>query len=252
MVIDNENPEKGDYEPPSALASPNFTPTNQRSRDNSPKNLKYNNSANLSKVNMNNTLNQQSTTKMINNNIKFNLDMLSEKVEKNMNKISLQVAFTDLKMCHRFVRFFVPKNKNLSYKELNNMISDFLKYDKSIVIYRLQDDNEINLKVNNNNNFSSSMDVIFREMKNNFKLLDLNSSTKTSYSLTIVYDYNKNAKMSLLKKNIEDLKIKNNLLSNVKNKNICKINHILLYFFRRGDQFIRRRHTKFSNRKYNV
>jgi len=265
IIIDDEHPEKIDYEDPTPLSSPNFTPNNMRSVENSPntklntsvsminKNINTNNISKQSVANntskqsvannsskqsvannsskqsvANNSSRQIGTNKQIlpirpatNTNLKFNLEYLTEKIEKAANKKNLQVVYTDLKKCHRFVRFFVNKNKNLNYKDLNNMMADYFKYDKSVVLFRLQPDDEINLIEEGDQ--MTRMDMIFREIKSDFKILDLNSSGKSSFSLTIIYEPEKNEKMCSLKKNIEDLKLKNNVTNMIKNKSICKI-----------------------------
>jgi hypothetical protein len=223
IIIDEEHPERIDYEDPTPLSSPNFTPNNMRSIENSPK-TKLNVSMS---INNNNNISKQTGTVRLpitnrpptNTNLKFNLEYLTEKIDKATNKKNLQVVYTDLKKCHRFVRFFVNKNKNINYKDLNNMMADYFKYDKSVVLFRLQADDEINLIEEGEQ--MTRMNMIFREIKSDFKVLDLNSSGKLSYSLTIIYDLEKNNKMSSLRKNIEDLKLKNNVMNTLKNRSIC-------------------------------
>jgi hypothetical protein len=212
IIVDDEYPERLDYDMPSPLASPSFTPTQHRSKENSPKNIKNPTNTNIKK---------NTSYRNITSNIKFNLGILNEKIEKLNSKISLQVAYTDLKICHRFIRFFISKSKSINYKDLNTKISEYFSDDKSVLLFRLQDDNDIH--IDPENNLIPSMNMIFKEMRGNFKLLDLNSSNKSSYSLTIIYDYNKNESMSLLKNSIEDLKAKNNVLNNYRTKSICKL-----------------------------
>lgn len=217
IIIDEETPERDDFYDPSPLTSPNFTPNNARSIENSPRNNKQNVSMSINNNSRHNI--KIPNRSAINNNLKFNLDLLSEKIEKMNNKKTLQVVYTDLNKCHRFVRFFVYKSKNVTYKDLNKMLADFFKFDKSVVLYRLQNDDDINL--NEDGDQMTRMNVIFREIKSDFKMLDLNSSTRMSYTLTIVYDHEKNIKMSQLKNSIEELRLRNNILNNVKNKSIC-------------------------------
>lgn len=218
IVIDEENPEKKDFENPSPLSSPNFTPRVGRSVENSPRPNKQNVSI------IGNTISKQPIKMPIpslnnNFNVKFNLDLLSEKIEKLSMKNSLHVVYTDLNRCHRFVRFFVKKKKLVSQNELNSMIADYFKDDKSVILHRLQADDEINL--NEDGNHNSRMDTIFREIKSDFKTLNFNSGVKKSFSLTIIYDNETNDNMSLIKKNIEELRLKNNVLNNHKNRSMC-------------------------------
>ena len=222
IVIDENNPERKDFENPSPLSSPNFTPRIGRSVENSPRLNKQNVSIignNISKQQI-----KMPIPSLNNNfNVKFNLELLSEKLEKLSVKNSLQVVYTDLNRCHRFIRFFLKKNKNLSHNDLNSMIADYFKHDKSVILHRLQADDEINL--NEDGNHNSRMDTIFREIKSDFKTLNFNTGNKKSFSLTIIYDNETNENMSLIKKNIEELRLKNNTLNNHKNRSICKISH---------------------------
>jgi hypothetical protein len=152
LVTDNITPERIDFEIPSPLDLDNF------SAENSPKNKNLS-SNNITKVNLTNTYVQPEKTQSskINNNIKFNLDLLNEKLLKLNNRISLQVAYTDLKMVHRFVRFSITSNKENIFKELNSAINDFYQDEPSVVLFRLQDDSEINFK-----NMNPSVDAFFK------------------------------------------------------------------------------------------
>lgn len=222
LIIDNISPERMDFEIPSPLDFDNF------SADNSPKN-KNSSSNNITKVNLNNLNNfnniytqpEKIQTSKINNNIKFNLDLLNEKLMKLNNKVSLQVAYTDLKMVHRFVRFSITSNKENIFKELNSAVSDFYQDDPCVVLFRLQDDSDVNFK-----NMNPSVDAFFKDFKTSLKLLDnINSGilNKKSFSLTIIYDYKKNESMSNLKNSIESIKIQNEILKRNFNKSLCKI-----------------------------
>lgn len=217
LIVDNMMPEKEDYESPSPLGSGNFSPTFQKSVDGSPKTLKANASFNINNLSRSNL--NQTSQKQISNNLKFNLDMLHEKISRNNNKNILQVAYTDLKMSHRFIRFYISNNspyKDVSYKDLNAMMNEYLMQDDCVVLYRLQDDSEVNFA-----NLPPSLDAIFKDMKSNFKLLDVNTGKK-SFSLTIVYDVNKNDRMSQLKVNIDTAKNQNNILTKNLKKSLCK------------------------------
>lgn len=207
LIVDNENPEKIDYDSPSPLISGNITPN--KSEISSPRH-KDNSALDITK--MNNT----APKKLLNTNVRFNLDMIGDKL--NNEKYLLQVAYSDLKMSHRFIRFLITNNnykfKDLSYKELNLMISDYFKNDNAVVLFRLQDDNEIvNMK-------NPAMDTFFKDLKYNNKLLD--TSNKKSFSLVIVYDNAKNNQMTMLKNNIESIKAQNNTFKKHEIKSLCK------------------------------
>ena len=157
LVTDNITPEKDDFELPSPLGSGNFSPNFPKSQDNSPRVVKKDNTSNkqINQNNLNNTnklsneANKNNSSKTLTN-IKFNLDILNEKLNSSRNpKLMLQVAYSDLKMSHRFIRFSISNNssyRDLSYKDLHEMISEFINKDPSVVLFRLQDDNEVDFK----------------------------------------------------------------------------------------------------------
>jgi len=218
LITDNIIPEKEDYEIPSPLEADNFSPTFQKSVDGSPKNL-------IPNISVKNNLGKNSQ-RNFNENLKFNLETLGNKINKNLNKVLLQVAYTDLKMSHRFIRFFIPHTsqfKDITYKDLYYMMNEFFTKDNSVIIFRLQDDNEMNF-----GNLPESVDAIFKDLKSNIKLLDINSNKK-SFSLTIIYDINRNEKLSTLKSNIENVKSQNNILQKSIKKNICNIRQFILF-----------------------
>jgi hypothetical protein len=228
ILTDNQTPERLKWEMPSPLNPGNFSPKD-KSFTSSPKNNLSN--TDLIKLNPNNqsfsNLNNQqkgNTTKKkeLNSNIKFNLEMLNEKYQsQNLQdtKSLLQIAYSDLKMSHRFVRFSISdksKYRDVSYKELNNMIKEYINSDPCVVLFRLQDDSEV---VNLNSNIA--MDALFKDLKKEFKGLNLEGN-KVTYSLTIIYDVMKNNKFVNLLENIEVIKTQNNLINNPReNTNLC-------------------------------
>lgn len=129
--------------------------------------------------------------------MKLNMDLLSDKY--NGEKVFLQVAFTDLKMSHRFIKFSISqKYKDITSRDLNKKISDYLKRDQTVEFFRLQDDNEA---LNFSNHGLSSL---YKDIKNSFKLLDLNR--KANYSLCIVNDLNKIPQILNLRSNLDSVK----------------------------------------------
>ncbi len=100
-----------------------------RSVENSP-NHKQNLSVSINNISKLTGKIQTNTNRLnVNNNLKFNLELLTERIQKTNTKKCLQVVYTDLKKCHRFVRFFVNRSKNVNYKELINLLNDFFKED---------------------------------------------------------------------------------------------------------------------------
>lgn len=140
--------------------------------------------------------------------MKLNMDVLAEKY--NGERVFLQVAYTDLKMSHRFIRFSLShKYKDISNRDLNKKIADYLKKENCVEFFRLQDDSEV-LSFNN-----FGIASLYKDIKNSFKLLDV--SKKINYSLCIVYDLNKIPQILNLKSNLEGIKSKK-----AESKSICK------------------------------
>ena len=126
----------------------------------------------------------------------FNLDMLGDNLNSILaNKIQIQIAFSDLNLSHRFVRFEISKtnkNYNLPFKDIDNLFKNFFSKDKANILYRLQDDKEVLSNCNTNMKSPSPvMDVLFREMKN-YQIFSSGNPNYRSFSLNIIYDYNKN------------------------------------------------------------
>jgi len=106
--------------------------------------------------------------------------------ERSNESFLMQVAYSELKMSHRFIRFTLNKKFNeLSFKEMNKIITEYVKKDNKIEFFRLQDDNE----VLNLNNFG--LNSLYKEIQNSMKILEMNK--KINYSLCIIYDLNKNS-----------------------------------------------------------
>jgi hypothetical protein len=212
LITDNMIPEREDVESPSALCSPSITPV--RSPQFSPRG-KDNSTTDLYKIPISNNesaskIPNKTAKPLITQSMKFTLDSLAEKI--TANKTLLQIAYTDLKMSHRFVRFAINPNskyKDLTHKQLNSVISDYFSDDKNVILFRLQDDNDVSsFKYN-------AMDQVFKDLKTNFKINE--SGKRNSYSLTIIYDIEKNKEISQLKDNLES----NNKVRNNDKKYLC-------------------------------
>ncbi len=222
IIVDSKIPEKPEISSPSPIGSGGNTPpglNSPRININNLNNTNINANSNTVKINTN-------EKNKIDNKLRFDLDLLAGKFI-NREKFILQVAYSDLKICHRFVRFSIPQNSrfiDISYRDLNNLMQNYFKSDRCVISYRLQDDNEVNFKntgVTNN----LALDIISKELRNNFKL---NLNKKNFYSVVIVYDYTKNQDFLSLRQNIEDVKLKENIPSGNRsfNQNYCKYNLI--------------------------
>ena len=110
----------------------------------------------------------------------------------NQNKIQLQVIYSELNLSHRFIRFEISntnKYYKLDFQSINNMIKKYLSFDKGNINFKLQDDREVfkdDKKVIN-----PMMDNLLKEMRNT-GLFNTENKNKISYTLAIIYDYNKN------------------------------------------------------------
>ena len=216
ILVDSKNPEKNNLASPSpigslvnspkSVGSPRIIEEKSQNKNNGLKNLQNDKSKNEHKY-------------------RFDLDLLAGKII-NRERFLLQVAYTDLKICHRFIRFSISPSsrfKDISFKDLNILFQNHFKNDRSVVTYRLQDDNDINLKNTGNN---IALDIIMKEVKNNFKLINLNR--KYFYSVVIVYDYNLNPEFLGLKENIEEIKNREN--SNNNGRNFINQNFCIIFF----------------------
>ena len=223
IIVDAKIPEKAELHSPSPIGSGGNTPP---SGSQSPRNLN-----NVNSVNNANLINNNNENKNFGNNnknkldqkLRFDLDLLAGKFV-NRERFILQVAYTDLRICHRFIRFAVPNGsrfKDISYRDLINLMQNYFKSDRGIVTFRLQDDSDVNFK-NASGNTNIAFDVIAKEVQNNFKL---NLNKKNFYSVVIVYDYTKNVDFISLKNNIQEVKLKENISSSGNkslNQGFCK------------------------------
>jgi len=223
IIVDAKIPEKAELNSPSPIGSGGNTPP---SGSQSPRNLN-----NVNSVNNANLINNNNENKNFGNNnknkldqkLRFDMDLLAGKFV-NRERFILQVAYTDLRICHRFIRFAVPNGsrfKDISYRDLINLMQNYFKSDRGIVTFRLQDDSDVNFK-NASGNTNIAFDVIAKEVQNNFKL---NLNKKNFYSVVIVYDYTKNVDFISLKNNIQEVKLKENISSSGNkslNQGFCK------------------------------
>lgn len=201
LLTDTISPERMDYETPSPLDSGNFTPTLNRSGNVTPKG---HNTSKIELPKQEDNVDTVNKAKGVNSNIKFNIEAMLTDRSYNPS-ICLQVAYTDLQMSHRFVRFSIKKHKDsVSFKELNTMINQYVKTDNGIIMFRLQDDNEV-LSSPLSNFPNPALDNLLKEVKTSFKLFDKNSIQR-SFSLTMIYDYERNKEFKKIKGNIEYLK----------------------------------------------
>ena len=116
----------------------------------------------------------------------------------------LKIVYCDLNLSHRFIRF----QSSIEYNKLYNIIkNNYIDKDIGIISFQFQRDDEIENN-NSNNSISSEIKYIFNKMKNE-KLINLDKLSQ-SYTLGLVYDYNKNENIKQLKDKIE--------LNNINNK----------------------------------
>jgi len=135
--------------------------------------------------------------------LKFSMDLLGEKLLNSYNNNLVQIAYTDLKMSHRFIRFSLNQkhNSKLSQNSLTNLINDYLQGDSGVSYFRLQNDSEVS-SFNN-----QALESMYKDMKDSAKLLDPNR--RNSFSLTIVYDLMKNSEIIRLSNHLENISSKN-------------------------------------------
>ena len=95
----------------------------------------------------------------------------------------LKILYTDLNLSHRFIRF----QSSIDYDKLNHIIKKkFIEKDIANTSFHFQRDDEID----KNSSITSEINLIFNKMKND-NLINLNQLSN-SYTLGIVYNYNKN------------------------------------------------------------
>ena len=137
----------------------------------------------------NNIYNNSSKSKFQKTNINDSLLYLKN---INQNKIQIQVVYSELNLSHRFIRFEISntnKYYNLDFNSINNMIKKYLSFDKGNINYKLQDDKEV-LKYDKKG-INPMMDNLLKEMRNT-GLFNTENKNKVSYTLAIIYDYNRN------------------------------------------------------------
>lgn len=224
IIVDAKSPEKPELQSPSPIGSGGNTPP---SGGQSPKNIVNLNNNNNALVN-NENRNVLNSKSKLDQKLRFDLDLLAGKFV-NRERFILQVAYSDLRICHRFVRFAIPQGsrfKDISYRDLNSLMQNYFKSDRGVISFRLQDDSEVNFK-NSSGSANIALDVISKEVRNNFKL---NLNKKYFYSVVVVYDYTKNQDFLALKRNIEEVRLKENISSSLNkslNQSLCKI---ILFF----------------------
>ena len=127
------------------------------------------------------------------------------------NQIQLQVVYSELNLSHRFIRFEIS-NTNSYYKSdlksMNDMIKQYLSKDPGNISFKLQDDRQA-LK-ESKKNANSMVDKLLKEMMDN-GLFNSENKNKISYTIAIVYDYNRN---NMYRKLFEEFKENNTKKSN--------------------------------------
>ena len=184
-----------------------FSNTNQNKKSSK---IPYNNSNNNYNNNNNNYNNNY---QKIRND--FGNNTLSYLKKINYNRIQLQLIYTELNLSHRFIRFEISntnKYYKLDYKAMNNMIRKYLSLDKGNISFYLQDDREA--VKGGKKPINPMVDKLMKEMVNT-GLFNSENKNKISYTIAIVYDYNKN---EMLGKLYEEMK------ENHTSKNISFLN----------------------------
>ena len=138
---------------------------------------------------------EEDNNKMIHNiNPKNKMDSIIMNINyNNYNNIELKIIYTDLNLSHRFIRF----QSSIDYDKLNNIIKmNFIEKDLGNTSFHFQRDDEIE----KNSSITPEVNLIFNKMKNG-DLLNL-GQLSNSYTLGIVYDYNKNNEIKQYKNKI--------------------------------------------------
>ena len=110
----------------------------------------------------------------------------------NQNQIYLQVIYSELFLSHRFIHFSISNtNKYYKYdfKTLKNMIMKYLSFDKGNINFVVQDDREV-IK-GNQKSLDPMMDNLLKEMIDT-GLFNSENKKNLSFTIAIVYDYNRN------------------------------------------------------------
>ena len=116
-------------------------------------------------------------------------------MNNNYNNYELKIIYTDLNLSHRFVRF----HSSIDYDKLNNIIKkNFIEKDIGNTSFHFQRDDEI-VK---NSSITPEINFIFNKMKNE-NLINLDQLSN-SYTLGIVYDYNKKNEINQYKNKVDN------------------------------------------------
>ena len=126
----------------------------------------------------------------------------NEVIKNDINYFcELKIIYCDLNLSHRFIRF----QSSVDHNEIKSIIqNNFLNTDIGNISFKIQRDDEIE----KNNSISPELNYIFKKMKNE-NLINLNE-LNNSYTLGIVYDYNKNEKVQ---KYMNEIKSNYNLIN---------------------------------------
>ena len=154
--------------------------------------IPYNNSNNNYNDYNNNYNNDRYNNNYPKNRNDFGNNTLSYLKKLNQNRIQLQLIYTELNLSHRFIRFEISdtnKYYKLDYKSMNNMIRRYLSLDKGNISFYLQDDREA--VKGGKKPLNPMVDTLMKEMMNT-GLFNSENRNKVSYTIAIVYDYNKN------------------------------------------------------------
>jgi alpha-tubulin suppressor-like RCC1 family protein len=208
IILDSKNPEKNEeiktISPISNTRTKGFEeiiPKNL-SPKNENKNKNEISKKNSSIITMQNIQKISEVKSKFEDKLLFDLDLLGGKISNHKNNI-LQVTYTDIKVLHRFIRFSIDPNsrfKDICFKDLNKLIGNFFEKERGLISYKLKDDNEMNFKNTSGNN-NLAMDIISKEIKENFKL---NLNKKNFYSIILIFDYTKIPDFLAVEKEIED------------------------------------------------
>lgn len=127
--------------------------------------------------------------------IKCNIKL--ELPKKTVEKFSLQVIFTDVKLSHRFIRFSLSKKyKDITNTDLEKIIHDYLKRDRCVELFILQSDNDV-FKNHGLTSFKNETKSHYSEPVH----------TKSSFSVRIIYDMDKIQEILDLKNSLDNIKL---------------------------------------------
>ena len=136
--------------------------------------------------------------KQIKYNYNNNFIFISNPLIDNINK-ELYIIYCDLNLSHRFIKFEIPKLIHINFNILESQIKKFISIDNGNLSYHLQNDEEILTNPCSNHIISN----LFEQMKNSNKIT-FNMNTN-SFTLGVVYDYNKNERAKKVKEKCGNL-----------------------------------------------